>query len=163
MKAAAVVVTVLYIIVLLLATLHQCCWYQTTSNNNKNNVPLASLGHLKSIGPEHSNYCEIVVNDTQPRPLSGKVGSQNHQEFFLYRNFFMGKTDGIYLDLGANHPEALSNTFFFEKCLGWRGVCLEPNPQYFDAWKESRSCKHMPKCVYKEETTIEFSLGTTRN
>jgi FkbM family methyltransferase len=32
-----------------------------------------------------------------------------------------------YLDIGANHPRYLSNTYFFYK-KGCRGVCIEPNP-----------------------------------
>jgi len=38
-------------------------------------------------------------------------------------------SSGVFLDVGANHSEELSNTFFLEKALNWSGVCVEPFPQ----------------------------------
>ena len=35
---------------------------------------------------------------------------------------------GFYIDIGAFHPFKLSNTVFFDQCLGWEGICVEPNP-----------------------------------
>jgi len=37
------------------------------------------------------------------------------------------KKDGLYVDVGANHPIKYSNTFLF-KMKGWSGVNIEPNP-----------------------------------
>lgn len=37
------------------------------------------------------------------------------------------KKDGLYVDVGANHPIKYSNTFLF-KMKGWRGINIEPNP-----------------------------------
>jgi FkbM family methyltransferase len=36
-------------------------------------------------------------------------------------------TNGFYVDVGANHPSKLSNTFKLYK-LGMRGIAIEPNP-----------------------------------
>lgn len=36
------------------------------------------------------------------------------------------KKDGFYVDVGANHPTACSNTYRFYK-KGWRGINIEPN------------------------------------
>ena len=58
----------------------------------------------------------------------------------------MGKT-GLYVDSGANHWERLSNTLFYDKCLGWAGICLEPNPIYVSGLKKNRSCKYFPECI----------------
>ena len=37
---------------------------------------------------------------------------------------------GVYVDSGANSAVSLSNTYFYDKCLGWEGLCVEPLPQY---------------------------------
>lgn len=29
---------------------------------------------------------------------------------------------------GANHFQTISNTWFLDKCMGWKGICVEPNP-----------------------------------
>jgi hypothetical protein len=49
----------------------------------------------------------------------------------LFHNYFKhlgAQYRGVYVDVGSNHPTELSNTAFFDKCLGWRGVCIEPQP-----------------------------------
>jgi len=55
-------------------------------------------------------------------------------------DFFI-KAKGIsaftYLDIGANHPTKLSNTYkFYEQ--GFRGVCIEPDPEVFAVLKNKR-------------------------
>lgn len=44
---------------------------------------------------------------------------------------------GFYLDIGAYHPVMGSNTHFFYK-RGWRGVNVEPNPQYIPDFQRER-------------------------
>lgn len=31
----------------------------------------------------------------------------------------------MYVDVGAHHPLDISNTAFFDLCLGWKGLCIE--------------------------------------
>ncbi|HUT60389.1 MAG TPA: FkbM family methyltransferase [Phycisphaerae bacterium] len=42
-----------------------------------------------------------------------------------------------YVDIGANHPVKLSNTYLFY-CRGARGVCVEPNPLLFEELAAAR-------------------------
>ena len=44
---------------------------------------------------------------------------------------------GTYLDVGAAHPVQHSNTYFFYE-RGWRGTCVEPNPEFYDLYKVLR-------------------------
>lgn len=57
--------------------------------------------------------------------------SQLGQDRFLFENYFYGKRDGIFVDVGAHDGEESSNTLFFERFLGWRGLCIEPSPAAF--------------------------------
>jgi FkbM family methyltransferase len=36
---------------------------------------------------------------------------------------------GTFVDLGANHPYRISNTYLFYTC-GWRGLCVDPIPMF---------------------------------
>ena len=72
------------------------------------------------------------------------------QDWFVFHNVFperLGWGNGTYLDIGTNEPVGGSNTFFFDKCLGWRGVCFEPQKLYHARIKENRSCSLVPRCV----------------
>ncbi|HEY4502916.1 MAG TPA: FkbM family methyltransferase [Candidatus Paceibacterota bacterium] len=42
---------------------------------------------------------------------------------------FFGKKDGYFVEIGAMDGLCFSNTIFFEK-MGWKGVCIEPHPDY---------------------------------
>ncbi|XP_066966400.1 protein Star-like [Macrobrachium rosenbergii] len=42
-----------------------------------------------------------------------------------------GMKDGFFVEVGAADGESLSNSIFFEKELGWRGLLIEATPGYF--------------------------------
>lgn len=88
--------------------------------------------------------------------------SQFRQDWFIFNNYFRGRQygDGFYIDVGANNPKTLSNTLFFDKCLGWKGICVEPNPIYHKGYTQ-RSCRLAPHCVWKEKKSLFFDLPHT--
>ena len=82
-------------------------------------------GFLESFRAADLRFQEWCVN-----AMSGedKGASQYTQDIFVWRNLFLDNTisgrRGIYVDSGANDYRQLSNTFFFDECLGWHGVCI---------------------------------------
>jgi FkbM family methyltransferase len=64
-----------------------------------------------------------------------KIYSQNNEQEIIIAHF-MGKTDGTFLDLGANDGITLSNTrALFER--GWKGVLVDASPKAFPRLKEN--------------------------
>lgn len=55
-----------------------------------------------------------------------------------------------FLDIGAHHPSANSNTYLLYKA-GGRGVLVEPNPKYAELLRERR----------KGDTVLEIGIGIT--
>lgn len=88
--------------------------------------------------------------------------SQMSQDYYLYtRHFSTLKRPGVYLDVATNDPVGISNTYFFEKCLGWAGLCVEANPQYLASIHKFRNCALVPTCVSdKEGRNVEFALSS---
>jgi hypothetical protein len=79
--------------------------------------------------------------------------AQSWQDWLVYHNVIKPKRggtpdwgDGYYLDVGASTAFEQSNTLFFDKCLGWRGLCFEPQSQYHANFAR-RSCALVPHCV----------------
>ena len=68
-----------------------------------------------------------------------KYYSQYNQDKWLYENHFKDKTNGVFVEIGADDGIDKSNTKFFED-LGWSGLCIEPSPNRFLKLKENRSC-----------------------
>lgn len=79
------------------------------------------------------------------------ASSQYAQDMWLFNNIFktyvLQNKKGFYVDSGANDWKHLSNTFFYDVCLGWDGLCIEPSKEYHDNLKQYRSCKLIPECI----------------
>ena len=105
---------------------------------------------LAKAPAEHRERCERVL-----RGKSEQTFAQAWQDWILYRNFFAGKSDGLYLDIGTNDALSISNTFFFDKCLGWEGVCFEMDPQFYPEIRRTRTCKLVENCVLGEAATVQ--------
>jgi FkbM family methyltransferase len=61
---------------------------------------------------------------------------------------------GYFVEVGANQPEDLSQTFSLEQ-KGWRGVLIEPQPDLADALRRRRSAK-----VFAEACTSRSNAGS---
>lgn len=99
--------------------------------------------------------------------LHSRTGSQSQfgQDMFLFFNLFLtwpmtGKR-GVYVDSGANDAKELSNTFFFDKCLGWKGLCVEPLPQYHQNLSQHRSCHLHKGCLSSQREMLSMTGGGT--
>lgn len=65
---------------------------------------------------------------------------------------------GTYLDVATNEPVRISNTYFYDKCLKWGGVCIEANSKYFEPIRTHRSCALVRKCVGDVARNVTFVM-----
>lgn len=82
--------------------------------------------------------------------------SQIGQDRILNEQFFNNKRNGIFIDIGAHDGVSHSNTYFFEKELGWSGICFEPLPIIFKQLAHNRTCICINACVSKTEGFLKF-------
>ena len=109
---------------------------------------------LRNVEPAYKVKCEAILKG------KNETFSQHWQDWVLFHNFFRHKRHwgtGFYVDFGTNHPEYISNTIFFDKCLGWKGLCIEMQEKYHAAIKEKRSCTLVPSCVLGAGGNFSFS------
>jgi len=85
--------------------------------------------------------------------------SQDGQDKFLV-DIFNRKREGIFLDIGAFDGIDFSNTFYLEKELGWKGICVEPNPIVFKQLVENRDCICINACISNEIGLKKFLAVT---
>jgi len=88
--------------------------------------------------------------------------SQCGEDYLLWK-FFDFKREGYFIDIGAFDGSYISNTFSFEQ-KGWRGICVEPHPEYFALCQKNRphSICINAACVGDEETAfIEMNMDDT--
>ncbi len=67
--------------------------------------------------------------------------SQALQDQFVAKilNF---KRDGYFIDIGGCDAVSTNNTFALESGLGWKGICIEVDPQHNESYKQ-RSCYYL--------------------
>lgn len=119
------------------------------------------------LDPERQAECAGWLDgtrDTYKDPVyanavSGGFTSQNRQDSLMWRHVFsrLGRR-GVYLDVAANHFKRVSNTFFYDICAHWRGVCVEPNPVYHEGLRAERTCDLIPSCASDSTQTIDIAL-----
>jgi hypothetical protein len=63
--------------------------------------------------------------------------SQYGEDLFLSHLLGYERSEGVYVDVGCFHPIYFSNTYIFYQ-RGWRGYCIDANPDWSAAWSRSR-------------------------
>ncbi|XP_064119010.1 uncharacterized protein LOC135224018 [Macrobrachium nipponense] len=71
---------------------------------------------------------------------------------------------GFFVEVGAADGESLSNSIFFERQLGWRGLLIEATPGYFEALKNKKRNAYIIHAAlsvnnYASEVTFQANLG----
>lgn len=69
-----------------------------------------------------------------------KYYSQYGQDRWLNEKVFKNRKSGTFVEVGADDGVDKSNTYFFEKYLGWSGLCVEPSPERYQLLRANRSC-----------------------
>ncbi len=83
------------------------------------------------------------------KALKNKSVSQLGQDLWVLEQTGY-KRGGFFVEFGATDGVVLSNTYLLEKEFGWRGICAEPNPSFFQQLKENRSCTLSNECIAGE-------------
>lgn len=114
------------------------------------------------LDKDMSKECmEVIKSSIKTRNFN----SQMNQDYVLYQNLFRNYKHGFYLDVGAYKPKSLSNTWFFDQCLGWDGICIEPYKPNADLLSKGRTCHVVHMGVYNTKGILKSrksSLGYTR-
>jgi len=82
--------------------------------------------------------------------------SQAGQDKFLNEEIFHGKRNGTFIDVGAHDGISYSNTYYFEKELGWKGICIEPHPKNFKLLSQNRNASCYQVCAGNKNDTVYF-------
>jgi len=87
----------------------------------------------------------------------GDQKSQTGQDKELYNKYWKNKCYGTFLEMGALDGSKFSNSWFYEKVLAWRGLCVEPNPLNYKKLLGNRPlCIDVNAAVTKENGMLKF-------
>mmetsp|Transcript_12380 Transcript_12380/g.19604 ORF Transcript_12380/g.19604 Transcript_12380/m.19604 type:complete len:298 (+) Transcript_12380:128-1021(+) len=117
-----------------------------TSTGRKRWAVAAAKSHYVILGLSSAACCCIFFPFILPHPwqfeiakfAQGRLGmpayrSQAGQDRYVLKRFFNGLTsqvNGTFVEFGARNGLDHSNTAYFEQELGWRGILVEPGPEF---------------------------------
>ena len=89
---------------------------------------------------------------------------QNEEDVYAYNTFFKKKVGGTYLEMGALDGITYSNTLFFERHSGWKGLLIEPNMAEFQHLVQNRDrnvCVNAAVCASTRDLHFidKFAVG----
>lgn len=109
-------------------------------------------------GSKDSLERTLPQDDTlQQQLLWSSQAGQDEVIMSLLRN----KTGGYFVDLAANHATHLSNTYMLETRFGWSGLCIEPNPMYWEdlAYRDCQVVAAVVGSARMEQVHFRFDAG----
>ena len=83
-------------------------------------------------------------------------GKNTRQDEWVVQTVAGAKRGGYFVELGAAKGRDASNTYALETRFGWQGICIEANPDQFDALCKCRNCICENACVYSERQVVKF-------
>jgi FkbM family methyltransferase len=83
--------------------------------------------------------------------------SEGNIDRLIQQRFFANAATGVFVDVGAAHPEYLSNSALF-RSLGWHVIAIEPNPAFCDLHR-AKGFEVLPyACGDHDEDGVSFSV-----
>lgn len=74
-----------------------------------------------------------VQSSTEMQVLRERYGPGHYterEEEWMIRDYFQDRREGLFVDVGANHYQTASKTFYLESNLGWSGLAIEPQTKF---------------------------------
>lgn len=124
-------------------------------------VPASALTRPKAEVRPRNKW---VATPQCPMPDGAESWSQKSEDNHLYNNYFCGKRNGTYVEMGALDGVSLSNTKFFEDHMGWKGALIEASPP---SVKDLRSNRDGRNSIFGEAVCakgvghLDFLVGST--
>lgn len=108
--------------------------------------------------------CILLPFTFHPSTRNKRGMSANAEDVTIYDAFFSSDSfrgeNHTYMEIGAHDGVRESNSRFFDICLGWNGLLVEPHPKNYDRTVRLRPNAHhlgiAPSCTANESGTILF-------
>ncbi len=93
-------------------------------------------------------FSKIIIKLKGIFPVKFKTYIKKFRNFNGYQGLdermlkYINYSNGFYIECGANDGVNQSNTWYFEKCLNWKGLLIEPIEIVFKELKKNRAKKN---------------------
>jgi FkbM family methyltransferase len=103
---------------------------------------IATLAYIAGVARTQVRLQAFISSDNvEAESLAKTYGPSHyseHVEEWILKDFFKDRRDGVFVEVGANHHQRSSNTYYLEHALGWSGVAIEPQVKFAAGYREHR-------------------------
>ncbi|MGH9255283.1 MAG: FkbM family methyltransferase [Vicinamibacterales bacterium] len=86
-----------------------------------------------------------------------------HVEEWIVKDFFKDERDGVFVEVGANHHQRFSNTYYLETVMGWSGVAVEPQVKFAAGYRQHRPRTTFVPLFISDVSNRQATLYVTEN
>ena len=104
----------------------------------------------------------LIINSHSTDNWDSFYRSQTGQDKYVNDTYVHNHRGGVFVDVGAFDGVKFSNSYFFEKALGWTGICIEPQPDQYQKMKDKRDCILLNTAAFNKDTTIQLRQTGSR-
>ncbi len=100
-----------------------------------------AAGRARWYRPAPPPAAEPVQSASEIETFRQKYGpskNSEREEEWLIRDYFQDRRGGTFVDVGANHYQNTSKTYYLETALGWSGLAVEPQREFADGYAKHR-------------------------
>jgi len=140
-------------------------WHMDDSLIRKKVVPFNRTGWVPTLIQSRDYWFRRPLSDLI---LPLKCGNSRGEDSVVYRSFFHDRdgralpadSDAVVLEMGAVDGVLESNSRFFETCLRWRSVLVEPSANNFRQIPRNRpNATRFHAAVCESARTVQLSQG----
>ena len=93
----------------------------------------------------------------------GPSRNSEHVEEWILKDFFKDERGGVFVEVGANHHQRFSNTYYLETVMGWSGVAVEPQVKFAAGYKQYRPQTTFVPVFVSNVSNHQATLYVTKN
>lgn len=110
---------------------------------------------MRSLIKVYANNYQLHVRNTMETLAGKKYYSQFGQDLYVLDSIYKNKSDGFFVDIGANHPVNANNTYLLE-LNGWKGLAIEPQESLRSLWPNTRKTPCLNYVIGAENKEVSF-------
>ena len=93
----------------------------------------------------------------------GPSRHSEHAEEWILKDFFKDWRDGFFVDVGANHYQRFSNTYYLETEMRWSGIAIEPQVKFATGYRDHRPRTTFVPAFISDVSNRQATLYVTGN
>lgn len=86
-------------------------------------------------------YANPVQSASELQALRQRYGPGHYterEEEWIIRDYLQDRRGGVFVDVGANHYQSFSKTYYLESKLDWSGLAIEPQREFAEEYAKFR-------------------------